>query len=415
MSCRANDGNSATTSLAKFLTRTKEDVVSHVFHQVRAEGMASYGRAEGGQKQGLLPADPAAVSAFLDQSRLLARHDPRVPDAWRTSLLDRIDRAQQSAIAGDVPNLATFHAWTHLVDRLESEPAASRRGAAAAMPEEDPTSGVTPDGLVITSAEVDLARSEYQRLRARFQRLQDEGALARRGSEERKFRTLELATARDRYERLAEAYDATDTGYAALLESPARLARDPNHAHWQERRSRAESRRAAVAPASAAKNAAALDGGQTRQERDTAREIVRKAEAAYRLSPTVRARSRYEAATKDYQGKQRSYLFTLTSRADVADAVSTGDMKSAQAWAGLSGDDEVSRIDLWRAAEAHTADKDAAEVRIGRLGEVEAIRRSLARAEARQTVLDAEGNGEIDAINRRFAESLRRRRGGAVA
>jgi len=418
MSCRATSGNSAATSLAKFLTRSKEDVVSHVFHEVRAEAMVMYGRSEDGAKAGALPADVTAVQDFIDQSRLLARHDPRVPDAWRAKLIARIDAAESELRSGEnIPNKATFYAWSNLTERLESQPDDSRRGRNSVPP--DPTAGVTPEGLVITASDVALAQSEYERLKEGFKNNYEmskaKTAETYQERESRKFRALELAAARDRFERVSEAYDATDTGYAILLADPAKNRRNSGHAAWLERVARADGKRASTDPAATVRQAAATETESSAvSARYKALSDLRAAETTYRSSPSVRSRAKYEKAAKEYQNRQRVYLYTLLERPELTEA-SEADLRSPQSWSLLGGNEQVTRQDMWRALDMNAADKDTAAVRIGRISDVEAMRRSILRAEARQSVLDMEGRGEIDGINRRFAESLKRKRGGSAA
>ena len=305
-----------------------------------------------------------------------------------------------------------------MTERLEQEPSESRRiniDPAA----QDPTAGTTPEGLVITAGDVELAKTEYERLRSAF-RVGEEAAKSRSSQthqeiESRKFRALEVASARDRFERLSEAYDATDTGFEALSEDPASKPKHPNHDAWKARLEKAEQKRAHNDVASASRQAAEEESEENIiVMREKALSGLRAAENNYRTSPTVRSKSKYDEAAKEYQTQQRVYLYKLLFRPHMEEA-SRNDLRSPQTWSSLSGDKHVTRQDLWRALDMNAADKDAAAVRIGRISDVEAIRRALQRAEARQVVLDAEGAGEIDSINRRFAESLKRKRGGANA
>ena len=413
MSCRETPGNSAATSLAKFLTRAEEGHVSRAFHEVRSQAMATMGLDTDGRKVGKEPANVEEVQDFLDQLRLLARHDPRVPDVRRDNLLSRVEEAEAQLASGEGPNKATFYAWAHLVERLEQEPLAAKHGKGAVL-EVDPTAGTTQEGLIISASDVKLAQAEYDRLRTNFV---DHCNLTSNNmnfkqKEDRKFRSLELASARERFQRLSDAYDATDTGYESLLAEDAADAAHSRHTEWLARKDQADTHRSRVSPVAAAKMAAAqtsVTGAY--EDRTRAYEAVKSVENAYRQSPNARARARYDAAVKEYQMNQRVYLYALGSRTDVAAAVAQHDLKSPQTWGSLVADANVSRLDLWRAVDRHVTDTDSAEVAIGRISEVEFIRRALSRAEARQAVLDAEGRGEVDQINRRFAESLRRKRG----
>lgn len=391
MSCRKNDGNSAVTSLARFLTRSDDTTVSHLFHVAYREARARHG------SEHTAPADQGDVLAFLAEAEATARHDSRIPAVRRAHLLDRIEKATRAAQNGDLPTRASFTAWTQLRDRLETH-------AAKAVPAEQ-TAGYTPEGVAITRADVDLAAADYQRL----------AADADRG--DAKMRAVEIAAARDRFERLTSAYDATDPGFEALLVDPAGDPDHPDHATWAARKAAASTAREMPNAISAAREAAAALGTERANEAwQAARTAADTAEAAYRLTPTARKKALYERAAATAAAHRRVYLYTLLDRPAAAVSTKGFDLRSPQAWASVTGaSSDVPREEMWSALDLHARDTDNAEVRVGKISDVEANRRAYSRAEARQALLDSEGRGQVDPVNRRFAELLRRKRSLAVA
>ena len=155
MSCRQNNGNSSATSLAKFLTDSDESLVSHIFHVARREATARFG------DEAKNPADVSQVNSFLNDSRSLARHDSRIPDARRESLIRRIDDAQEDLINGQIPSKGTFPAWVELSGRLDE----AQLLQAKPITNADPTLGVTAEGIAISRSEIELAKADYDRLK----------------------------------------------------------------------------------------------------------------------------------------------------------------------------------------------------------------------------------------------------------
>lgn len=411
MSCRDWAGNSAVTSLAKFLTRTPEKTGSHLFHVIKKEAMLAMG------KDGRASADTQPVLLHLERVLQAAQHDVRVPEARRGDLVERAKKAIEMVTAGErVPDKATFYAWQHLEARLEADPSAKAtvRHGRAVVAEFDDTAGTTPDGLVVTASDVEKAKSEYETLLRTMnaQLVRNKKMYSDTDRQAHKRLALEVAAARDRFERMQGAYDSTDTGYEALKTTTVTVPGIAPRVMLRERLKAAEARRSTEPEVVQYQKAAAvMDPAVAKTKRDQSAEQVRKVENTYRTIPTDANRKAYETAVAEYRVTQRTYLYALMSRPEVSLVTKSGDLRSTQAWASLEQQRDVDRVDLWRAVDLYASDMDKAEIRIGRINEVEGIRRGLQRAEARQAVLDSEGGGKLDPINRRFAESLKRKRG----
>lgn len=406
MSCRLNNGNSASTSLAKFLTDSDEQLVSHVFHVIRREAALKHGA------EAKAPADIAAVNSFLNDARSMARHDSRIPDARRESLMRRIDDAQQDLINGEIPTKATFDAWLELRARLDEAQASKIK----TNQNSDPTVGVTSEGLTITLNEVELAKADYQRLSdsLKFKKRyspQDDGRYSERTAESINMSSFEARIAGEHYQRLSDAYDATDTGYELLLSQEAGLDAF-DHDFWQRRKDAADSARSRKSlMIQSMEKADQIGTDKARTEMEVTRAKAKEYEAKYLENKTPLNRSEYEEASKIANAAKRVYLYTIIENSDVTKTLESSDMRSPQAWATLAQYDSVTLKDVWAAVELYFVDLDNAEVRIGRIRDGEVGRRAYLRAEARQALLDSQGKGEIDPINRRYNESIKRKRG----
>lgn len=388
MSCRETSGNSAVTSLAKFVTGAGEQTVSRVFHRVRRDAYSTLGA------DGLTPADAAEVSAFLNDAAVVARTHPTIRDSRRASLLSRFSSALDDVRAGRGPNRATFLAWTELHAAVTAEP------DSAPIVDADPTIGTTADGLTISLGDVQAAwrAAETASLglqgRSRYQDLtftQREIAQAVAAS---------VTSEVDRARRLQAAYDATDAGFDVLQSAPEANPAHAGHGPWAERVRAAREARGASNPIQMTRDRArelGIDGA--RRERDAALVEARAAQGTTDAQP----------ATSRFQRAQRVWLYAVAELPDIS-PVTGQDLQSSGPWASVSSTARVPREDIWRAIELVAMDLDRARVRIGRLGETDVARRAVSRAEARQAVLDAEGHGLIDPVNRRYAEAIRLRR-----
>lgn len=409
MSCRQNNGNSASTSLAKFLTDSDEHLVSHIFHVARREAATLIG------EEAKAPADISKVQDFLNDARSLARHDSRIPDARRESLIRRIDDAQQDLINGQVPNKATFIAWVELRDRLE----AAKALAPKSPQEADPTAGFTREGIKITKSEVDLAKLDYERLSKTLEDVSiysgfryDSPSVSDRTKESINMREFEVRIAGEKYQKLSDAYDATETGYELLLADKNSNPSSSNHYLWLNRKENAEKLLAIESPMIVTLRKAEETGLNAAKENlEKAKAAVSIAEKAFKENHTPLTKGNFENASKQARQARRVYLYTVLERPSVVLTTDNNDMRSPQSWANLKGDDVVSQNEMWQAADLLLFDLDNAEARIGKIRDGEIARRAYLRAEARQALLDSQGNGEIDTINRRYNETIRRLRG----
>jgi hypothetical protein len=405
MSCRETHGNSAVTSLAKFLTGADEQTVSRVFHQVRRDAVTAFA------DHATDPAPQDAVAALLTNALIVAETDPRIRDSRRTSLTARLHAALADNANGAGPNQATFHSWTTLQNAILNAPAELREPAA---PEVDPTIGTTAEGLTISLGDVMAARraadesfskaSAYvgavTHREATYGRRQLNGAMS-----------YEAVRLRERADKLEAAYDATDAGFALLNQSPESDPNHHGHGAWNRRVRQAREARGTRNPIVAAHAAAAALGEPAaRSAREQALTAAKASESAWKADRTARNSIALERDAKVFHKAQRLWLYSVAADPDVA-AASKSDLLSPASWSAVRSGSNVVRTDRWRALEVLSADMDKAEARIGRISDTEVARRSVARAEARQQVLDSEGHGDIDPVNRRFAEAVRIRRG----
>ena len=410
MSCRQNDGNSAATSLAKFLTNSEEHLVSHLFHVARRESaLALKGEAKH-------PASKEEVLAFLSRAHSLARHDSRVPDARRASLIERIEGAEKDIANGILPTKATFAAWSSLRQRLEDENTSNQVNAEPV----DPSIGFTPEGITIAREEVNLALMDLQRLQNLLAKKQPAsipaGAVSTRTHESLTMTSAQVDLAREKYNRLLVAYDATDTGYNNLLENIALAESEDNEDAVNElthRLRESEQQRSEVSLlVSTLAEAEELGNAEAKRLFQISREEAKEAEGIYRAEPTnAEKRAAYDELSARARKASRVYLYTLLDDSTIKLALAYKDARSPQLWNSLKGNALASQNEIWAAVDLYLSDRDVVEVRLGRLRDGEITTKSFARAEARQSLLDAEGKGIIDNINRRHFESITRKRG----
>ena len=408
MSCRQNNGNSAATSLAKFLTDSGESLVSHIFHVARREATAKYG------DEAKNPADLSQVNSFLNDSRSLARHDSRIPDARRESLIRRIDDAQEDLINGQIPSKATFTAWLELRGRLDDAQLLQVKPITNA----DPTVGVTTEGVAISRSEVELAKADYDRLKkivdVKKHTVPMNTHISARTRESMNMISFEVQIAGEKYRRLSDAYDATEVGYELLLNSPDANESSSGHYTWSIRKEAADKARSTDSPlVKALQEAEEIGFDEASRLMLETRSAAKAAEAVYLNEKTPRNRDSYEKAGVQARHARRVFLYTVLEQPGLMKSIEDSDMCSPTAWAGLSGYEskEIILNEVWAAVELHYSDLDNAEVRVGKIRDGEVVSRAYRRAEARQSLLDSQGKGAIDTINRRYNESIRRKRG----
>lgn len=402
MSCRETSGNSATTSLVKFITGASEKLVSHEFHRLRREGK------EGDrQSTGDMPADANEVTAFLSKLRLTAQNDSRIKESRRMSLQHRIDQALVDAESGRGPNQATFYAWTNLQDAVESN------NDFIDSSDDAPVAGRTPEGLEISLGDVQaawrMAQQEHEALQSRGLPGRAMYSDQRYARKVREISTLEL---RARAERLQAAFDATDVGYDLLQKDAASSSDHPNHVIWSQRVALAQSNRERVsAVAQARDEASSISFQSSRDNREAAFARVKHYERLIAAGKQDAANSeKLQQARKSAQHAQRVYLYKVAQEASVTSTAQSKKLSSPSEWAELPSLEATDRFDIWRSAELIAADMDRARVRVGRIPNEEATRRELMRARARQAILDSEGQGVIDPVNKRFAAAENERR-----
>jgi hypothetical protein len=412
MSCRKGAGNSASTSLAKFLHAQTEYNVSHIFHVTRK----AFANQLGDQAKVL--ADRKSVIEFYNKGLALAKNDPRVPEVRRASLVDRFNEAITDVSLGKkVPDNATFNALLGLEKSLSDEKILND----VVEVETDPTAGMTAEGLRITLSEVTLAKEKAKNLLDSYHAYNKYKPIITNEEDRRAraFKSLEAGVAWDQFSRMRDAYDATDVGFKNLLDN---LPKDGNgkvitntqnfdYMDWIVRVESAQTRIAKPSALALAREEAkklGFEGSKAKQEEFAS--LLKIAEANYRSSLTPKKRDEYEKANTEYIKARRVYLYSLLERPDLNDIISSEDIVNPQTWARIESVDNISRVDLWAALEISYGDIDKSEVYTGLINDTAKAIRAAARAQARQAVLDEEGNGDYDPINRRFADNLKRKR-----
>lgn len=405
MSCRETSGNSATTSLIKFLTGAPEKLVSHEFHNLRrdAKEIALVESPES-------PASPEDVTYFLEGLRTLASNDTRVKESRRASLLNRIDAAKQDVQYGRGPNRATFYAWS----RLESAVNASKDSFDDPEENSSETLGTTPEGLEISLGDVQAARrmSDEAKLKADSRSSHatiGDAYMQRLG---RTNSVLGFAAAEERAARIEAAFDSTDSGYKILMNDERREESHVDHAVWKQRVARADNNRSLPNPVADAWSAASSESlPNIIVNRNAAFSRMRHYESLLAGGKqSSSAAIKLEAARKEAQTAQRIYLYKVGQETAVKSIAQSSKLMSATEWANMPSKDGIDRFDVWKSAEIIAADIDRASVRVGRISKEEAARRELVRAQSRQAILDSEGGTVIDPVNKRFAQTEARKR-----
>lgn len=385
MSCRGTNGNSATTSLAKFISGTDDTLVSQVFHELRREALT---QLEDSSKD---KASKDEVIEFIQKGIEKAQSDNRIRDSRRESLVQRFRAAENDIKHNNGPDKATFAAWVKLEERL-----VNLRPSPEALAD-DTTVVSSPEGIQIALGDVLAAR-----------RLANEYKLHKSPEAIKKYNELS-----ERANRIEASYDASDVGYKALLNSPDSNEQSKNYSLWLNRVQIADSNRSKrnlILEAKAISTEKSIS--ELKDARDTALEKIRLLEKS-KLAATS---PEFIFAKKAYQETYRHYLYGVAHNAKIAHVANHKNLKSPTMWARIVQHNDVfTRDTLWSSAEMMALDLDRASYKMGLISSVEIERRSTQRAEARQSVLDIAGHQEVDPVNKAFADKLRHQRRIAVA
>lgn len=385
MSCRGTNGNSATTSLAKFISGTDDSLVSQVFHELRREALTKL-KEEAKEK-----ASKSEVLEFIQKGVEKAQTDSRIRDSRRDSLIQRFRAAEDDLNNNNGPDKATFEAWEKLEERL-----INLRPSPEAL-SDDTTVALSPEGIQIALGDVLAAR-----------RLANEYKLHRSQEAIKKYNELS-----ERANRIEAAYDASDIGYKALLSSPDAEESSRNHALWKNRLETANINREKRNIIVEARNiASSLPLEALKKERENALRVIQGME-----KKKVAVNSpQFINAKKKYQEAYRNYLYSVAINAKVAHVANHKNLKSPTMWSRiLEHSKQYDRDVLWASVEMMALDLDRASYKMGLISSLEIERRSIQRAEARQSILDVAGKHEVDPVNKTFADKIRYQRRIAVA
>lgn len=385
MSCRGTNGNSATTSIAKFISNSDDTLVSQVFHELRRESLSELG------SQGREKAPKEDVLDFIEEGIRKAQTDTRIRDSRRESLIARFRAAENDTKNGNGPDLATFTAWKSLESRLLNLAPSSEALS------EDTTIAESPEGIQIAIGDVFAAR----RLANEYRSYNSPEAI-------KKYNELS-----ERANRIEAAYDSTDVGYAALLQSPDSDTSSINHALWKQRKERAELNRSKPNTiAESKKIATEVPLTQLLEAKDISLDNIRSLEKKKVSSSDIK----FIEAKKEYNAAFRNYLYGVAYNNKTIHIASHKNLKSPTMWGRISDQaGEGNRDVAWQAAELLALDLDRASFKMGLISKIEIERRGSLRAEARQTILDYLGSGEVDPINRGYADKVRLQRRQAKA
>jgi hypothetical protein len=380
MSCRGTNGNSATTSIAKFISSADDTLVSQVFHELRREALTRLGTA------GREKAAKEDVLDFIEAGIRKAQTDNRIRDSRRESLIARFRAAENDAKNDNGPDLATFTAWQDLESRLLNVAPSSEALS------DDTTIAESPEGIQIAIGDVFAAR----RLANEYRSYNSPEAV-------KKYNELS-----ERANRIEAAYDSTDVGYAALLKSPDSDTSSSNHALWIQRKERAELNRTKVNTiAEAKKLAAETPIIELQNRKDSSLSTIRELEKKKISSSDPK----FIEAKKMYNEAFRNYLYGVAYNNKTLHIASHKNLKSPTMWSRIAEQaGEGSRDLAWQSAELVALDLDRASFKMGLISKSEIERRGMLRAEARQTILDYSGSGEVDPVNRGYADKIRLQR-----
>lgn len=392
MSCRASKGSSAVTSLAAFLTNAPEQTVQECFHSLKKETRA---KAVG------TATDSETVLTFIREQQALARHDSRVPEARRAHLLYRLEVAEQQVQDGTLPDEITFAAWRGLRQRVEQ----------SLIEQDSRTARYLQDDASSLKTRVETLVQEYEKARQKFDSTygQVENSLARSGLEDQQEKNEaehSINLLYSRVQKAISAYDATDEGFNALNAGEATFA-NASPLTISERLIDAYTSRQSLEDESQNDANFTPDISAARAKRDKALSELQRVQGEAQINASNK--SKLEKVSREYAKYQRAYLESIfKTHKNLVHAKQ--DLRSVQTWASVTGTTNVSRADLWRAIEQDAVDQDRVELHNGLITDLQVARRAVARAEARQAVLDSEGEGAYDPVNRRYAISLERRR-----
>lgn len=380
MSCRGTNGNSATTSLAKFISGTDDSLVSQVFHELRREALTSLNDIAKEK------AEKSDVLEFIQKGIEKAQTDSRIRDSRRESLVQRFRAAEEDLNAENGPDKATFAAWAKLEERL-----INLRPSPEAL-SDDTTVAMSPEGIQIALGDVLAAR-----------RLANEYKLHKSPEAIKKYNELS-----ERANRIEAAYDASEIGYKSLLSSPDADKASRNHPLWLHRVETANSNRAKrniiLEAREKALNTPLED---LKNEREKALQYIRGMEK----KKVPANHPDFIASKKNYQEAYRNYLYGVAMNAKVAHVANHKNLKSPTMWSRiLEHSKTYDRDVLWSSVEMMSLDLDRASYKMGLISSAEIERRSMQRAEARQSILDIAGNKEVDPVNKAFADKIRYQR-----
>lgn len=389
MSCRGTNGNSATTSMAKFISGSGDSLVSQVFHELRREAVIEL------SEESKTKAEDASVLTFIRSGIEKAQSDSRIRDSRRESLALRYKAAESDVVQGNGPDKATFLAWQRLEGRLLNLKPSTEALA------EDTTVAISPEGIHIALGDVLAVR-----------RLANEYKLHRSVEAIRKYNELS-----ERANRSEAAYDSSDIGYQALLNSPDSDSESTNYPMWFARLEMAKSNRSKHNVIIDARNAAStLSIEELKQQKEALFFKIKGLEKAGDAVSDNTSAILLSQLKKEYQRSYRNYLYGISYNAKISHISTHKNLKSPTMWSRiLEQKTDFQRDALWSAAEMMALDLDRASNKMGLISSVELERRALVRAEARQSVLDGFGKQEIDPINKAYAGKIQLQRRIAIA
>ncbi len=380
MSCRGTNGNSATTSIAKFVSGADDTLVSQIFHELRREAISSLGDTAKEK------ADKEEVRDFIEAGIRKAQSDIRIRDSRRESLVARFRAAENDLSHNNGPDNATFLAWKELESRLTN---------VVPSPEalsDDYTVAESPEGIQIAIGDVFAAR----RIANEYRNYNSPEAI-------RKYNELS-----ERANRIEAAYDSSDVGYKALLKSPDSDPSSKNYSLWQQRVKIAESNRARENTILLARSSAIETPlAELSSRKNTSLSIIRGLES----KGVSQNDPKLLEAKKNYNVAFRNYLYGVAYNNKTLHIATHKNLKSPTMWKRITEQAGENMRDVsWQAAELLALDLDRSSYKMGLIPKIEIERRSLLRAEARQTILDLAGKNEVDPVNKAYADKIRQQR-----
>lgn len=138
-----------------------------------------------------------------------------------------------------------------------------------------------------------------------------------------------------------------------------------------------------------------------RDERDAARAAVNAAQARYAATPTVANWGACQDAVAAYRRADLAFLRALPQPGPGVD------FTDVDVWRCPPGAGLCDRTTAWRSLELAARDRDTVAVRAGQMSSSQFYAGVAARSQARQTVLDGEGDGAVDPVDTGRIPSLR--------